>query len=295
MALFTFDCAAMTFHMFIDKLGQKPDWQDPTMNSILQYMGKAFDDVKKDMSPSLADELASHSRKNLRLMTPTIALDISKCPTYQKLEKTSSEGKKNVSFPEWFFLASVYHPDHSKLRPYRDYDDDQSILFHAVTKTEQKKGPSVRAPRPFGRLREFVTPDDHAPDMSEPSAADASDGDTENEDKTMTDADDNKAGADDYLAVAHELSILLDRSDYFIQDGGQQMEELKDQIKDIQNRIAALEASKDAQELANAKRDEKLEELKKLVNESRDIMKLQAEKIDTLSEDLAKHLASPPH
>jgi hypothetical protein len=110
---------AMMFQARLDELSQKPDWQDPTMKVILLGMGKAFNDVKKDMSPSLADELGFSTVKKLRSMTRAIALDISQCPTYQALEKASS-AKKSIGFPDWFFLASVYHPGHTKLRPYRD-------------------------------------------------------------------------------------------------------------------------------------------------------------------------------
>lgn len=96
--------------------------------------------------------------------------------------------------------------------------------------------------------------------MSEPSTADVSHGDPDNEDERMTDADDDD---DEMMAGARRISDILNRSEDFIHDGSQQIQELK--------------------------------ELEKLVYEFRDIMKLQAEKIDTLSEDLAKHLVSPPH
>lgn len=107
------------FQTFIDELKQKPDWQDLEMKWVLQYMGKDFDEVKDNMTPSLADELAIACRINLQSMTPTIAVWICKSPVYQELEKASSVGK-NISFPDWFFLASVYRPDHNRLRPYRD-------------------------------------------------------------------------------------------------------------------------------------------------------------------------------
>lgn len=115
----TFRGAARTFHTFIDELKQKPDWQDSTMRLKLQYMAKAFDDIKDSMTPSLADEVAIACRINLQSMTPTIAMWICKSPVYQELEKASSV-EKNISFPDWFFLASLYRPDHHRLRPYRD-------------------------------------------------------------------------------------------------------------------------------------------------------------------------------
>lgn len=130
--------------------------------------------------------------------------------------------------------------------------------------------------------------------MSEPSTADVSHGDPDNEDERMTDADDDDDD-DEMMAGARRISDILNRSEDFIHDGSQQIQELKDEAKDIRSHLAALEAFNEAQELANAKRDQELKELEKLVYEFRDIMKLQAEKIDTLSEDLAKHLVSPPH
>lgn len=126
--------------------------------------------------------------------------------------------------------------------------------------------------------------------MSEPSTTGALDGDTENEDRMMTDAD----------ADANELGDTIYNSWDSIIDVGQQIEELKGEIQVIQHHTAVLETYKETQALAKAEADEELKELKTLVNELRDTMKSQAEKIDTLSEenniireDLAKHLANP--
>lgn len=146
--------------------------------------------------------------------------------------------------------------------------------------------------------------------MSEPSTTGALDGDAENDEMMAdadTDADDDidadadadQMRADQMRADASELGDMIYNSRVSIIDAGQQIEELKGEIQVIQHRTTVLETYKETQALAKAETDEELKELKTFVNEIRDTMKSQAEKINTLSEenkiireDLAKHLAS---
>ncbi|KAM0192392.1 hypothetical protein ACHAPI_008339 [Fusarium lateritium] len=79
----------------------------------------AFNNVEKNMSPNLAEELAYSTLEKLASMDLYAAWDITECPTYQALEKALAS-EKSISFPDWFFLASVYGPDHAALRPYQD-------------------------------------------------------------------------------------------------------------------------------------------------------------------------------
>jgi chromosome segregation ATPase len=122
------------------------------------------------------------------------------------------------------------------------------------------------------------------PDTTESFLADTFDGDSTNEDEMFTNA--TKLGD---IFNGNRASIL---------DAGQQIEELKGEMKEIQYRTAALETWKGAQELAKVESEKELKELKELVNEFRDTMRVQAERIDTLNEEnkiirehLAKHQA----
>jgi chromosome segregation ATPase len=120
------------------------------------------------------------------------------------------------------------------------------------------------------------------PDTTECFLADTFDGDSTNEDEMFTNAT--------------KLGDIFDGNRASILDAGQQIEELKGEMKEIQYRTAALETWKGAQELAKVESEKEFKELKELVNEFRDTMRVQAERINTLNEenktireDLANH------
>jgi chromosome segregation ATPase len=109
------------------------------------------------------------------------------------------------------------------------------------------------------------------PDTTESSLADTLDGDFDNENEMLTNA--------------AKLGEIFDGNRASILDSGQQIEELKGEMKEIQYRTAALETWKGAQELAKVESEKEIKELKELVNEFRDTMRVQAERIDTLNEE----------
>jgi hypothetical protein len=112
--------SAEKFPAFVDILSQKPSWKDATMQGLIQRLRDDMAHVKKDMTPYFADSLASSVIKPLEGMTPSIAQDITKSPVYQALS-SGLPSSKAIIYPDWFFLASIYGPDHVQLRQYRDY------------------------------------------------------------------------------------------------------------------------------------------------------------------------------
>lgn len=95
--------------------------QDPTFRALYKRLGTAFSDVKDNMAPMLADELADFTFDKMMSMTlePDVARDITRCPAYHTLKRASASGV-SINFPDWFFLATVYGPDHTALKPYHD-------------------------------------------------------------------------------------------------------------------------------------------------------------------------------
>ncbi|KAG7404846.1 hypothetical protein Forpe1208_v014982 [Fusarium oxysporum f. sp. rapae] len=92
------------------RMKERPGWEDPSMQAMLQRFIDAFNDIKKDMSPGLADDLAFFCHENLLEMTQTTAMDISLCQIYQALESA-------ISFPEWV-LPRLYFPSRPREIPH---------------------------------------------------------------------------------------------------------------------------------------------------------------------------------
>lgn len=111
--------SAEKFPAFIDILSQKPSWKDATMQGLIHRLKDNMAHVKKDMTPYIADDLVLHVIKDLEGMTPSIAQDITKSPVYRAVS-SGLPSSKAIIYPDWFFLASVYGPDHVQLRQYRD-------------------------------------------------------------------------------------------------------------------------------------------------------------------------------
>ncbi|KAF5671848.1 hypothetical protein FCIRC_8593 [Fusarium circinatum] len=80
------------------RLGKRPGWDDPSMQSMIQRFIDTFESIKGDMSTALANDLSWFCCAELCCMTKSIAMDITTCPVYQGLET-------GISFAEWFFLA----------------------------------------------------------------------------------------------------------------------------------------------------------------------------------------------
>jgi hypothetical protein len=111
--------SAEKFPAFIDILSQKPSWKDVTMQGLIQRLKDNMAHVKKDMTPYIVDKLALLVIKHLEGMTPSIAQDITKCSVYRAVS-SGLPSSKVIIYPDWFFLASVYGPDHVQLRQCRD-------------------------------------------------------------------------------------------------------------------------------------------------------------------------------
>ncbi|KAI7763937.1 hypothetical protein LZL87_006319 [Fusarium oxysporum] len=90
----TLGVSDINFPKMMHRMKERPGWEDPSMQAMLQRFIDAFNDIKKDMSPGLADDLAFFCHENLLEMTQTTAMDISLCQIYQALESA-------ISFPEW--------------------------------------------------------------------------------------------------------------------------------------------------------------------------------------------------
>jgi hypothetical protein len=111
--------SAERFPAAIDLLSQKPSWKDATMQGVIRRLKHNIEHVKKDMIPHIADSLTFHVIEYLEGMTPRIAQDITKSPVYRTV-LSSHPSSKAIIYPAWFFLASIYGPDHVKLRQHRD-------------------------------------------------------------------------------------------------------------------------------------------------------------------------------
>ncbi|KAG5748737.1 hypothetical protein H9Q72_009493 [Fusarium xylarioides] len=107
---------AEKFQGEMDRCLQKAEYNSPIMKRAIFTLKENFAKVTKNMSVSLANNLAGFVRHELGLLSPNAAIDISICPAYGDLGL--ADGK--ISYPAWFFLASVYGPDHPSLRRYRD-------------------------------------------------------------------------------------------------------------------------------------------------------------------------------
>ncbi|KAH7233230.1 hypothetical protein BKA59DRAFT_517654 [Fusarium tricinctum] len=103
--------SAERFPAAIDLLSQKPSWKDATMQGVIRRLKHNIGHVKKDMIPHIADSLTFHVIEYLEGMTPRIAQDITKSPVYRTV-LSSHPPSKAIIYPAWFFLASIYGPDH---------------------------------------------------------------------------------------------------------------------------------------------------------------------------------------
>ncbi|RBA13589.1 hypothetical protein FPRO05_02382 [Fusarium proliferatum] len=100
---------------------ENPECQNPTMQRIISTTSSNFAEVTKDMSVLLANNLAVFVAGELRGMSSSVAAHITLCSAYKYLQLSRLPPRVNrINYPAWFFLASVYGPDHEELRPYRD-------------------------------------------------------------------------------------------------------------------------------------------------------------------------------
>lgn len=100
---------------------ENPECQNPTMQRIISTIRSNFAEVTKDMSVLLANNLAVFVMSQLRGMSSSVAAHITLCSAYKYLHLGRLNYRdKRINYPAWFFLASVYGPDHEELRPYRD-------------------------------------------------------------------------------------------------------------------------------------------------------------------------------
>ncbi|KAG7418404.1 hypothetical protein Forpe1208_v003809 [Fusarium oxysporum f. sp. rapae] len=114
--------SAARFQDDIDRYYRKsPEYQNPTMQRVISTISKNFAEVTKDMSVLLANNLATFVRGELMGMSSSVAAHITLCSAYNNLLPMGWHRRsKRINYPAWFFLASVYGPDHEELRPYRD-------------------------------------------------------------------------------------------------------------------------------------------------------------------------------
>ncbi|KAI6754547.1 hypothetical protein HG530_012299 [Fusarium avenaceum] len=105
--------SAEKFPAAIDQLSQKLSWKDATMQDVIRRLKDNMELVEKDMKPHLADSLTLPVIKYLEEMTPIIAQDITKSPIYRALSSSHSSSMA-IIYPAWFFLASIYGPDHGQ-------------------------------------------------------------------------------------------------------------------------------------------------------------------------------------
>ncbi|KAF5710647.1 hypothetical protein FMUND_9426 [Fusarium mundagurra] len=120
-SLSSFPGSAEKFQDEMERHKKNPECQNPTMQRIISTVIKNFAEVTKDMSVLLANNLAVYIQGNLRGMSSSVAAHITLCSAYQSLASIQSHPRvKRINYPAWFFLASVYGPDHEELRPYRD-------------------------------------------------------------------------------------------------------------------------------------------------------------------------------
>ncbi|KAM0236607.1 hypothetical protein ACHAP5_009338 [Fusarium lateritium] len=234
------------------------------MKAVLEHVTTAFDNVKKRMNPSLANELATSSLKNLRLMTPDIAQDISQCPIYQALEQASSP-EKSINFPDWFFLAIPFPAD-EVFYPAEISDGHQESLFYGPNKRRRNRKPPGLSGAAINLENERA--DIQAPEVTRSHTPN---GAPRNREQMMADAE-----------------ILPD----IINSSRDSIDDIGDEFSDLQCRIAALEIWKSDQdtwkkdqELAMAEANRQVKESNMLVKECHDIMKSQAEQIAALSKE----------
>lgn len=102
--------------------------QDPIVQALYKRIGTAFSDVKDNMSTNLADELAyltcekmlSTATDDMRAnLTLDLVRNITRYPAYHVLKDALASGL-SINFPDWFFFATVYGPNHTALQPFHD-------------------------------------------------------------------------------------------------------------------------------------------------------------------------------
>ncbi|CAJ0550839.1 Ff.00g107690.m01.CDS01 [Fusarium sp. VM40] len=110
------------FQLWLVKMrerGYPPNGLDPAMQAALKRIETTFSDVKKNMSANLANELAALTIKKMGGMALSLVRDITRCPAYQVLKDASASGL-SITFPDWFFFATVYGPNHTAIQPFHD-------------------------------------------------------------------------------------------------------------------------------------------------------------------------------
>ncbi|KAF5641511.1 hypothetical protein F25303_6855 [Fusarium sp. NRRL 25303] len=113
--------SAKRFQNEMERRKENSECQNPTMQRIISTISKNFAEVTKDMSVLLANNLAIFVMGELRGMSSSVAAHITLCSAYKYLHLSQLHPRvKRINYPAWFFLASVYGPDHEELRPYRD-------------------------------------------------------------------------------------------------------------------------------------------------------------------------------
>ncbi|KAM0188531.1 hypothetical protein ACHAPI_010555 [Fusarium lateritium] len=135
------------------------------MEAVKQRIGESFAEVKKNLSPHLADELADTTLENLMLTNLPMTQNIHACQFSQALEKASPAVVKSVCFPDWFFLASS-NPSNAarQLLASRDltYAHDTKIkdleveVANLKIANEQRETAETNAAQQFNELKELV-------------------------------------------------------------------------------------------------------------------------------------------
>ncbi|KAM0442405.1 hypothetical protein ACHAQK_004097 [Fusarium lateritium] len=135
------------------------------MEAVKQRIGESFAEVKKNLSPHLADELTDTTLENLMLTNLPMTQNIHACQIFQALEKASPSVVKSVCFPDWFFLASS-NPSNAarQLLASRDltYAHDTKIkdleveVANLKIANEQRETAETNAAQQFNELKELV-------------------------------------------------------------------------------------------------------------------------------------------
>jgi hypothetical protein len=113
--------SAKKFQGEMDRYKQSAEYQHPVMQKVISTLKENFDKVAKDMSVLLANNLASFVRYELTNLSSSVVAHITLCSVYNMVVRLGWPNyNKRIHYPAWFFLASVYGPDHKELRPYRD-------------------------------------------------------------------------------------------------------------------------------------------------------------------------------
>ncbi|KAF4341445.1 hypothetical protein FBEOM_4606 [Fusarium beomiforme] len=125
--------AAEAFQHCMDRLAQSPEYQTPAIQDIISVLKENFATVTNEMNLLLANCLAFLVQTDFMSMTPTVAAHITLCSVYER----ASRRKKGISYPDWFFLASlssawgVEFPADKIIYPANKSEAQQEILWCA--------------------------------------------------------------------------------------------------------------------------------------------------------------------